>query len=61
MEKPRLFRKMVELVYGKPIDFAALAGDTHVSVQELRRILMDYEESAGEEMRLKPNVIRFSR
>ena len=61
IEKPRLFRKMVELVYGKPINFAALAADTHVTAQELRRLVADYEESPSEETPLKPNVLRFSR
>ena len=61
IEKPRLFRKMVEIVYGKPINFVALAADTHVTAQELRRILADYEESAGKEPVLKSNVLRFSK
>jgi Zn-dependent peptidase ImmA (M78 family)/DNA-binding XRE family transcriptional regulator len=61
IEKPRLFRKMVEIVYGKPINFAALSADTHISAQELRRILMDYEESIETESALKPNVLKFSR
>jgi Zn-dependent peptidase ImmA (M78 family)/transcriptional regulator with XRE-family HTH domain len=61
IEKPRLFRKMVELVYGKPINFVALASDTHVTTQELRRILAGYEESAGEEPGLKSNILRFSK
>lgn len=61
LEKPRLLRKMAELVYGNPIDFAGLAADTHISAQELRRILANYEEGAGAEPHVRPNVIRFSR
>jgi Zn-dependent peptidase ImmA (M78 family)/DNA-binding XRE family transcriptional regulator len=61
IEKPRLFRKMVEIVYGRPINFSALASDTHVTAQELRRLLADYEESTSEEPQLKPKVLKFSR
>jgi Zn-dependent peptidase ImmA (M78 family) len=61
VERPRRYRKMVEIVYGKPIDFAALAADSHVTAQELRRILTDFEESSGVEPGLKSNVLRFSR
>lgn len=61
LEKPRLLRKMAELVYGKPINFSALSADTHVSTQELRRIMMNYEECAADEPRLNANVIRFSK
>jgi hypothetical protein len=52
---------MVEIVYGRPINFSALASDTHVTAQELRRLLADYEESTSEEPQLKPKVLKFSR
>jgi len=61
MEKPRMFRKMAEVAYGNPIDFTAFAGDTHVSPQELRRIINNYEgESSGEPL-VRSNVIRFTK
>jgi Zn-dependent peptidase ImmA (M78 family) len=61
IEKPRLLRKMVEIVYGDPVDYSALCADTRVSAQELRRMFMDYEGATSEEIPLKPNVIRFSK
>lgn len=64
VEKPRLFRKMVETVYGNPINYASFSADTHVSAQELRRILMNYEPGVSDEKgsaAIKPNVLKFSR
>ncbi len=61
IEKPRLLRKMVEIVYGNPINFTALAADSHVTAQELRRLLADYDEGVSEEIQLKSNVLKFSK
>jgi Zn-dependent peptidase ImmA (M78 family) len=60
IERPRLLRKMVEIIYGEPVDYPSLSADTRVSSQELRRILMDYEGPVTEEVSVKTNVIRFS-
>jgi Zn-dependent peptidase ImmA (M78 family)/transcriptional regulator with XRE-family HTH domain len=61
MERPRLLRKMIEIVYGNPIDYPALCKDTQVSAQEIRRVLMDYEGAAGEKTVPKSNVIKFAK
>ena len=58
-EKPRLMRKMAELVYGKTIDFNRFSADTKVLSQELRTILKDYEGSDENDLQVKSNVVRF--
>lgn len=59
VEKPRLLRKMAELVYGKPIDFDRFSADTKTLARELRTILKDYQEVAGDAPLLEKKVIRF--
>lgn len=61
VERPRLFRKIVELVYGEPINYARFAGEIHISAQELRRIISLYQERANEELKVNAKVIKFSR
>src|SRR5262249_48259597 len=43
MEKPRLLRKMAEMVYGNPIDFRQFSSETNIFQNELRGIMSDYE------------------
>lgn len=59
VEKPRLLRKMAELVYGKPIDFDRFSADTKTLARELRTILKDYQEVAGDTPILERKVIKF--
>lgn len=61
VEKPRLLRKMAELVYGKPIDFDRFASDTNTLAKELRMILKDYEGADEDVPALEGKVIRFRR
>jgi len=61
MEKPRLLRKMAEMVYGKPIDFDRFSADTKTLARELRMILKDYQEVGDDASvpALEKKVIRF--
>jgi Zn-dependent peptidase ImmA (M78 family) len=62
LEKPRLLRKMAELVYGKPINFNLFAAETNVSSQELRTILADYEAlEAMDAVPVSSKVVRFAK
>lgn len=47
LEKPRAVRKMAELMYGKPIDYARLAADASISIPFARQVIEVYA-SRGE-------------
>ena len=60
MEKPRLLRKMAELVYGSPIDFRQFSADTNIHPNELRGIIGDYEGQDSEvTVSAQPKIVRF--
>lgn len=65
VEKPRLLRKLAEMVYGYPVNYDALAKDSHVAVGEVKTILQRYAdrtEVAGKsESQLSPKVVAFPR
>lgn len=42
IERPRAFRKMVELVYGNPINYERFAADTNLTIRLLKRITEAY-------------------
>ncbi len=59
VEKPRLLRKMAELVYAKPIDFDRFSADTKMLPKELRTIIKDYEGTDEDAPIVESKVIRF--
>jgi len=60
VERPRLFRKMAEMVYGNPIDFRQFSADTNVLPHELRGIMSDYEGQDSEvTATAEPKIMRF--
>ena len=61
LEKPRLLRKMAELIYGKPINFNVFSAETNLSASELRSILVDYEAGFTADIKVSSRVIRFSK
>lgn len=44
-EKPRALRKMAEIAYGKPIDYARLATESQLTVEMVKQIVEGYEEA----------------
>jgi len=65
VEKPRLLRKMAEMIYGFPIDFRQMAAESHIGLGELKSIIAlyaDKSEVAGKnESNVSPKVISFPR
>src|SRR6185437_12290831 len=59
VEKPRLLRKMAEIIYGNPINFDRFSADTKISASELRTILRDYQEAKEYMPISEKKVIRF--
>jgi Zn-dependent peptidase ImmA (M78 family)/DNA-binding XRE family transcriptional regulator len=60
LEKPRLLRKIAEMVYGNPIDFRQFSSDTNILPHELRGIMADYEGRDSElTISAQPKVVRF--
>jgi Zn-dependent peptidase ImmA (M78 family)/transcriptional regulator with XRE-family HTH domain len=59
-ERPRAFRQMAELLYGKPIDAARLAEDLHFKIDFARDFIEQYvgaDLALEEDTRAKSNVI----
>ena len=62
VEKPRALRKMVELVYGNPVDYISLAADLRLTPDYARAIMDGYADYRAEpERQLPANVISFKR
>ncbi len=59
VEKPRLLRKMAELVHGNPIDFDRFSADTKTLPRELRTILKDYQGTDEDAPVLNSKILRF--
>ena len=50
VERPRLLRKIAEVLYGKPINYGKLAADMKLAVPFVRGILESYAEKPGEKV-----------
>ena len=65
IEKPRLLRKMAEIVYGSPINYRKFSSDVHLSEQELRSIMSEYADERDvnptQGPQVSPKVVRFPR
>ena len=67
IEKPRAVRKMVEVLYGTPIDYHRLADDTNLSVPLVKQIMEAHAErgdmvaTVRAEMPVPRNMLQFAR
>ncbi len=60
VERPRLLRRMAELVYGDPIDYSKMAKDFSLKIEFLAAVMNRYAEQAtGKSSAAK--VIKFAR
>lgn len=59
VEKPRLLRRMAELVYDDPVDYSAMAKDFSLRVEFLVSLMARYSGAASPGSRDKAKVIRF--
>jgi len=46
-EKPRGLRKMAEIAYGRPLDYARLAAESQLTIEMVKQIVEGYEEAAS--------------
>jgi Zn-dependent peptidase ImmA (M78 family)/transcriptional regulator with XRE-family HTH domain len=61
VEKPRLLRRMAELVHGDPIDYTAMAKDFSLKVEFLVALMARYAGAASSTSGDSARVIRFTR
>ena len=61
VERPRLLRRMAELVYGDPIDYSAMAKDFSLKVEFLATLMNRYAEPAANKSGEAAKVIKFTR
>lgn len=64
VEKPRAFRRMVEVIYGEPLDYLQLARDLRLHPHQMRLILAGYatrDELPRRGNTGKPTIIEFPR
>lgn len=61
VERPRLLRKMAELVYGDPIDYVLMGKEFSLKVEFLATLMNRYAESARTKSAEVGKVIKFAR
>lgn len=61
VERPRLLRRMAELVYGDPIDYPRMAKDFSLKVEFLVAVMNRYAEPTMGKSRDTAKVIKFAR
>ena len=58
IEKPRALRKMVELLYGNPVDYENLSSEVHLTKNFLRESIEDHAEEPAKQADIDESVAR---